>query len=112
MNDPHPHADPRLSRVLQSWKVDPQPHPEFSQAVWRRIERRQRPTRTTAIADVLAPLLQWLTQPRAAALCLLIWVAVGSAAGWRQGHASSRDQTLGLQGRYVASIDPFAGSPR
>lgn len=105
--------DERLSTLLRSWEVAAETPPRFSENVWRRIEART--LDRTAPNSPVTTLMNWmadlLRQRRVAAAYLALLMAVGSGAGFLRGQASSEQLALGLQGRYVQSIDPFAAHP-
>lgn len=112
MNPTRPsREDPELSEVLQSWQPTPNLPPRFHQEVWRRIEQKRREAQASNPWQILSRrLLLILARPRFALGYLLVLLALGSGAGWVQGHASTEAFDRSLQGRYIASIDPFAGS--
>lgn len=109
---PPSREDPQLSKVLQSWRPTPDLDPGFQQQVWRRIEHRRRQAQGANPWQILSRgWLGILTRPRFALGYLMVLLVLGSGAGWVQGHASTQAFDRNLQGRYIASIDPFAGSP-
>jgi hypothetical protein len=112
MNPTRPsREDEQLSEVLQSWQPHPELGPGFAREVWRRIDQGRQPAPASNPWKFLAQgLFGMFAQPRFALGYLLVLLVLGSGAGWVQGHASTRAFDRSLQGRYIASIDPFAGS--
>lgn len=99
----------RLSALLRSWQVPAEPPPRFADAVWRRIANEE--SATAASSAPVSPfswLIGWLGRPRVAWLYVLTLFALGAGAGMVRGNAQASRLADGLQGRYVASIDPFA----
>lgn len=67
----------------------------------------------SAIRSALAvTLMDWLRRPRFVLAYGALVIALGAGFGAWQGKASSTALTAGLQGRYIQSIDPYAGIGR
>lgn len=116
MNPMQPSSeDTRLAAVLRSWEVPCEVPPRFADGVWRRVAREEMPGRQNP-AGPWAPLLAWLAgvlrQPRFAMVYVVALVVLGASAGVVRGNAQATRLADGLQGRYVLSIDPFAGDRR
>lgn len=105
--------DPALRRLLNSWPVETNVSPAFSRAVWRRIEARAAGSRTSRWERWVGWLTRHLERREYALAYLAVVLVAGAAAGALQGQSRSHTETDSLQGRYVASIDPFfAGAMR
>jgi hypothetical protein len=99
--------DPSLSRVLQSWRHDPQAAPRFNAGVWARIEAaRTAPWSSAAIiarwCGVPAQHFRWAL-PLGASLVLLLAATVGAGAGYLQTVRGRNDR---MAAAYVQAIDP------
>jgi hypothetical protein len=101
MKNPDP-----LSRVLQSWKHDPAPAPDFNKAVWARI--RSAEVSMTSPSEALAKEGQLLAFPRqlplAASFAVLLAGLAGTGAALTLNHGQSTDR---MAAAYVRSIDPL-----
>ncbi len=90
-----------LSRVLKSWKHEPTPSPEFTKAVWARID-----------APEQAPGSSFFTQllhfpgrlPIAASFAVILAGLVGTGAALTINHEQATDR---MATAYVRSIDPL-----
>lgn len=114
MNTPTPREspDPELSRLLQAWRQPKEPAPGFSDAVWRRLRTSAHTTSPSPWSLLLGWIDDRLRVRFALPACLTVLLLAGVVAGSLHGRASSIALTASLQGRYVQSIDPFAGHLR
>jgi len=91
-------GDEKLGRLLREARPVPDLPPGFQNAVWRRIEKDERPS-----VGVLERLAQWVLTPRlaTAGLAAVVLLAAGAGAmhGMKMGEREARD-------KYVASVDP------
>ena len=96
MNNPDP-----LSRVLQSWKHDPAPSPDFNKTVWARIDAADQ----APAPSFLAQLFLFPRQlPLAASFAVLLAGLAGTSAALTLNHGQSTDR---MAAAYVRSIDPL-----
>jgi hypothetical protein len=107
-DQPDPIETARLRRLLHAAHPRPDLPPGFQNAVWRRVERLERPA--PAPEDSLETLAQWLTQtaawliqPRWAAAGLAAIVLLGTLGGVRAGLAEARSTT---HARYLSAVAP------
>lgn len=109
--------DDALHQLLHEWRVDASLSPWFATRV-RQSLRQGVPTADasqgwSAIRSALADtVLDWLRRPRFVLAYGALVIALGAGFGAWQGNASSTAMTAGLQGRYIQSIDPYAGIGR
>lgn len=93
-----------LHTLLQSWKVNPAPDPDFRAAVWRRIAARKQRlsfriwSRTEDIVG----------QPLWAAVVVAGLLLAGAASGnaWQK-YEARHERVAGL-GAYVLAVNPVA----
>lgn len=109
--------DAALHQLLQEWRVEGSLSPWFATRV-RQSLHSGAPTGTatkewSAIRAAFAgTLVDWLRRPRFVLAYAALVIALGAGFGAWQGKASSTALTAGLQGRYIQSIDPYAGGGR
>ena len=101
--------DDQLHSLLREWKVDAEPHPRFSEGVWRRIAQGE------------AESSPWITRWRrwmslqtgqigvAWGAAAAVIITVGAA--WF-GHATAApDAATPSASSYLASVDPYRMTP-
>lgn len=101
-------SDPELSRVLQDWRHEPPPAPDFNAGVWARIEAARDAPWSAAAAlaarlGIPAHSFRWVL-PLAASLALTLAASVGAGLGYVQGHHTYNDR---MAAAYVKTIDPM-----
>lgn len=100
--------DERLSQLLTSWTVQPEPEPDFQRAVWARIERRQ----SWQLTDLFPRLRDWivlkLPRPAYATACIAFFVLTGLGVAGVVSDRRELHERAALKERYLTSIDPVA----
>ena len=97
--------DAELKELLRSSRPEPELPPGFQGAVWRRIERAEKPATALPTADWLDALAAWFLRPRrafaTAAVVLLLGLSLGIARGAGQANDLAKE-------RYLDSVSPPA----
>ena len=97
--------DVKLKALLRASRPEPELPPGFQNAVWRRIERAEKPATARPAADWLDSLADWFLRPRrafaTAAVVLLLGLSLGIARGAGQATDLAKE-------RYVDSVSPAA----
>jgi len=102
------HSDPELSQVLQSWRPELPPAPQFRAAVWARIDRaREAPWAAAALLarglGIPVRHFRWAL-PLGAALALVLAALAGVGVGALQGSLQENDR---MAAAYVRTVDPL-----
>jgi hypothetical protein len=105
-NKPGNH-DEALHKLLQEWRTEAPLPLRFQEAVWRRIDRAQRPA-APPVLDVVADWIGTvLPRPALAVSYVAILLAIAVTAGWTQ----ARQETARVKGelgdRYIRVLDPY-----
>ena len=97
--------DAELKALLRTSRPEPELPPGFQNAVWRRIERAEKPAIALPTADWLDALAAWSLRPRRAfamaTVVLLLGLSLGIARGARQANDLAK-------ARYLDSVSPPA----
>jgi hypothetical protein len=95
--------DGKLRALLRESRLAPDLPPGFQNAVWRRIERAEKPTPTLSAADWLDWVAIWFLRPRralaTAAAMLLLGLSLGIAEGASHANELAKE-------RYLDSVSP------
>ncbi len=102
-----PENDDPLRKVLREWKVDVPLPPRFQEQVWQRIARAEIQPQSPPWAALLRLLESVLPRPKFAVACLLVFLALGVAAGAVAAHLKTNRLDSELSLRYVQSVDPY-----
>jgi hypothetical protein len=97
--------DARLSALLGESSVAPDLPPGFQDAVWRRIERAEKPTTSPPSADWLDALAAWFLRPRRAFATAAVVLLLGLSLGIARGSGQANDLA---KARYLDSVNPPA----
>jgi len=103
---PNPSVDPadlRLQHALRSARPSPPLPSDFSQQVWKRIERQERASPQPNLLEMLNRWVEPWLRPRLALGGLLALLAISAAAGLLSAPGLARHEA---QLRYVASVSP------
>jgi|GEM_PF-4424889 len=98
----------QLNALLQEWKVDAGAPPRFSEAVWRRIARREAESSTRS-----ARWQRWttaLSRRNGFAWGAAAAVVLTAAAAWL-GHSTAPTSAAPDANSYLASVDPYRMTP-
>jgi hypothetical protein len=100
-----PPEDAKLGALLRESRLAPDLPPGFQDAVWRRIERAEKPAPAWPATDWLDALAAWFLRPRralaTAAVVLLLGLSLGIARGAGQANELAK-------ARYLDSVSPPA----
>jgi hypothetical protein len=97
--------DARLRELLRESRPEPELPPGFQNAVWRRIERAEKPAPAQPAADWLDALADWFLRPRRAFAMAAVMLFLGLSLGIVRGANSANDLA---RGRYLDSVSPPA----
>ena len=97
--------DAELKVLLHSSRPEPELPPGFQGAVWRRIERAEKPATALPTADWLDALAAWFLRPRRAFAMAAVVLALGLSLGFARGAGQANDLA---KARYLDSVNPPA----
>lgn len=92
-----------LRALLRESRSSPELPPGFQNAVWRLIERAERPAATPAATAWLDRLASWFLRPRRAFVTAAAMLVLGISLGIAQGASHARDLA---KARYLDSVSP------
>jgi hypothetical protein len=96
--------DARLRDLLRASHPAPDLPPGFQNAVWRRLERAEKPGETESVAEWLDRAAAWLLRPRLALVGVAAMLLVGISIGVLQGTSLAND--IARQ-QYLAAVSPL-----
>jgi hypothetical protein len=97
--------DVKLRALLQESRLAPDLPPGFQNAVWRRIERAEKPGPARPAADWLDALAAWFLRPRRAFATAAAVLVLGLSLGIARGANQATDLA---KARYLNSVSPPA----
>ena len=102
-------SDEQLHSLLREWKVGAEPHPRFSDNVWRRIARAE-----SAASPWISRWREWMGLP--ARTAGLAWGAAAAAiitagAAWFGYVSAAPDAATPSASSYLVSVDPYRMMP-
>lgn len=97
--------DVKLKALLRTSRPEPELPPGFQSAVWRRIERAEKPVPAPPAADWLDALAAWFLRPRRAFATAAVMLLLGLSLGIARGAGRANDLA---KERYVDSVSPPA----
>ena len=95
--------DTKLRALLRESRLAPDLPPAFENAVWRRIERAEKPGPALPAADWLDALAVWFLRPRRAFATAAAMLVLGLSLGIARGAGSANDLA---KARYLNSVSP------
>jgi hypothetical protein len=96
--------DKPLTRLLNCWNPEAQLSPDFSDAVWKRIESAE-PAGLWRL--LVARIEAALTRPALATAYIVLLLLAGIGAGLWRAEDRAAQANSELRSRYVQSIDPY-----
>jgi hypothetical protein len=100
-----PPEDAKLSALLRESRLAPDLPPGFQDAVWRRIERAEKPAPAWPDTDWLDALAAWFLRPRRALATAAVVLLLGLSLGIARGAGQANDLA---KARYLDSVSPPA----
>jgi hypothetical protein len=100
-----PPDDTELRALLRESRLAPDLPPGFQDAVWRRIERREKPAPALPAADWVDVLAAWFLRPRRAFATAAVVLLLGLSLGIVSGAGQANDLA---KARYLDSVSPPA----
>ena len=95
--------DARMRVLLRDARPEPELPPGFQNAVWRRVERAERPAPALRAAGWMDALVAWFLRPRRAFVMAAAMLVLGISLGLAQGVNRAKDLA---KARYLDSISP------
>ena len=100
--------DNPFKSLLQDWRVSPQPHVGFRQGVWERIAAQSARPHAGTWASIGQWVLVSLQKPAYACAFVAAFALAGIAIADMRAATVQQRQSVRLEQRYLASIDPVA----
>jgi hypothetical protein len=100
----------RLSHILRRWNVDAPLPPRFTEAVWRRIERRGSLNGVSVWQVLIDWFVRAMDRPALALAYVTVLLLLGLAGGYWQTRQVTTQLDRTLAQRYVQTVDPFQPS--
>lgn len=103
-------TDQDLSRLLRETRTDCGVPGDFQAQVWQKISRRSGQGRAGIFSGFWERMREGLLEPRYGYSLAILVVLAGLALGQVQASAEAKQAWSSLEGKYVASIDPYTQS--